>query len=91
MKCVSSRKKPALRNPSRKRGPVEVLLREIARKGGYSVVNVSSAKMAALKGASRARDQGMIDSGQVTPEQIQSQNDMFPGEIAVLDWSPIFT
>ena len=82
---------PVARNGNRKRGPVEAMLLEIARKGGYRVVKVTPAKMAAIKGVSRTTDRRMIESGKATPAQIQAKNDMLPGEVEVLDWSPIFT
>jgi hypothetical protein len=47
--------------------------------------------MAAIKGVSRVTDRRMIESGKATPAQIQAKNDMLPGEVEVLDWSPIFT
>ena len=83
MKRTSTISTPISRNGGRKRGPVEAMLLEIARKGGYRVVQVAPAEMAAIK--------GVIQSGKATPAQIQAKNDMLPGEVKVLDWSPIFT
>jgi len=80
-----------LRNGARKRGLVETMLLEIARKGGYRVIKVAPEKMAAIKGVSRATDRRMIQSGKATPAQIQAKNDMLPGEVEILDWGPIFT
>ena len=74
----------------RKRGLVESMLLEIAQKGGYTVVEVSSQKMARAKSQSRTRDMQRIAKGKATPEQIQDKNDMLRGPIQVLDWSPAF-
>jgi len=87
----SSFNPPAARKGSRKRSPVEAMLLEIARQGGYRVVKVAPAKMAASKGVSRVTDRKMIQSGKATPAQIQAKNDLLPGEVEVNDWSPIFT
>jgi len=67
------------------------MLLKIARKGGYRVVKVAPSKMAAIKGVSRTTDRRLIQAGKATPAQIQAKNDMLPGEVKVLDWSPIFT
>ena len=91
MKRSSPIDPPASKNSSRKRGPVEAMLLEIARQGGYRVVKVAPAKMAASKGVSRVTDRKMIQSGKATPAQIQAKNDLLPGEVEVNDWSPIFT
>jgi hypothetical protein len=82
-------------NPPRKtsrtgRGLIESTLLKVAIGSGYQVTRVSPAKMAKAKGKSRLSDRRRIQAGQSTPGQIQSQNDMVPGKIEVLDWSPVF-
>jgi len=69
---------------------VESTLLKIAKKAGYSITEVSPEKMAQAKGRSRARDTRRMTTGKATPAQIQAKNDMLPGKIEVLDWSPIF-
>jgi hypothetical protein len=46
--------------------------------------------MAKAKGESRRKDDELIRTGKASPEEIQTKNDMVPGKIEVLDWSPIF-
>lgn len=74
----------------RKRGLVESTLLKIAKKGGYTVIEVAPEEMARAKGRSRAKDLRLIATGKATPEEIQAKNDFFPGKIEVLDWSPVF-
>jgi len=69
---------------------IEKTLLKAARAGGYQVTRVSPARMAKAKGNARRDDLVRIQSGEATPEQIQAKNDMTPGKIKVLDWSPIF-
>jgi hypothetical protein len=79
--------KSAAASPTRKtkrarRGLIERTLLKAARAGGYKITRVSPAEMAKAKGD--------IRTGKATPDEIQSKNDMLPGKIEVLDWSPIF-
>jgi hypothetical protein len=87
--------KPAAIKPSRltrraPRGLIERTLLKIARAGGYKITRVPPAEMAKAKGESRRRDDELVRIGKATPEEIQAKNDMLPGRIEVIDWSPIF-
>ena len=72
------------------RGLIERTLLKAARAGGYTITRVSAAKMSTAKGNSRRRDDELMSTGKATPEEIQAKNDMVPGKIEVLDWSPVF-
>jgi hypothetical protein len=72
------------------RGLIETTLLKVARARGYKVTRVSPSDMAKAKGESRRRDDELIRTGKATPAEIQAKNDMVPGKIEVLDWSPIF-
>ncbi len=79
--------KPIIR---KQRGVIETMLISIAVEAGYKVTEVSFAEMDRLKKLSRAADAKALAEGTATPEELQKKNDFFPGEIEVLDWSPIF-
>ena len=82
--------KPSRQTSRSPRGLVERTLLKAARAGGYKITRVSPAKMSKAKGNSRRRDDELMRTGKATPEEIQAKNDMVPGKIEVLDWSPIF-
>jgi hypothetical protein len=87
--------KPTGTKPTRKtnrtpRGLIETTLLKIARASGFQVIPVSPTQMAKAKGKSRREDNRRIQNGEATPAQIQKKNDMVPGPIEVLDWSPVF-
>ena len=82
--------KPPRQTGRASRGLIERTLLKAARTGGYKITRVSPAKMAKAKGNSRRRDDELMRTGKATPEEIQAKNDMAPGKIEVLDWSPIF-
>jgi hypothetical protein len=87
--------KPTGTKPTRKtnrtpRGLIETTLLKIARASGFQVIPVSPTQMAKAKGESRREDNRRIQNGEATPAQIQKKNDMVPGPIEVLDWSPVF-
>lgn len=88
MKRASS--KPSRQSRRAPRGLIEATLLKIARARDYKVTRVSPSAMAKAKGESRRRDNELIRTGRATPAEIQARNDMTPGKIEVLDWSPIF-
>jgi len=73
---------------ARKRGLVEITLREVAARGGFKVTEVAPSAMAISKGKSRVADVRKMVAGIATPGEIQKKNDFFPGKVVVLDWSP---
>jgi len=81
--------KPARKSNRAPRGLIETTLLKIARVSGFQVIPVSPVQMAKAKGESRREDDRRVRSGKATPAQIQKKNDMTPGPIEVLDWSPV--
>jgi len=65
-------------------------LYSFAKESGYEIKVISRPEMAALKAQSRLNDARAISSGKLTPEEVQEKNDIFPGAISVLDWSPAY-
>lgn len=74
--------------PVKMRTPLMVALLNAAEELGYKIKLIPFQNMETAKKKSRAQDKVDMATGKATPAQIQQRNDLLPGKITVLDWSP---